>query len=218
MEIVKKYITNRGKLIFSAVFLSLFVILPILALVFSVVKIDTSNFQYLWVNLLFEYSLDTIYLITITSIFSLLFGILPAWYMSTNEFKFKNIYDIFLYLPLAIPAYIMAFTYSDVLSYTGPIQSFSRKYFPDFADLINQDYLQIEVLGIIMALSLYPYIYTACRLSFSLIGANYINLSRSLGMSRLKTFLKIVIPLSRVAIFSGLFLIIMEVLNEYGAV
>ncbi len=218
MEIVKKYITNRGKLIFSTVFLSLFVILPILALVFSVVKIDTSNFQYLWDNLLFEYSLDTIYLITITSIFSLLFGILPAWYMSTNEFKFKNIYDIFLYLPLAIPAYIMAFTYSDVLSYTGPIQSFSRKYFPDFADLINQDYLQIEVLGIIMALSLYPYIYTACRLSFSLIGANYINLSRSLGMSRLKTFFKIVIPLSRVAIFSGLFLIIMEVLNEYGAV
>ena len=198
MEIVKKYITNRGKLIFSTVFLSLFVILPILALVFSVVKIDTSNFQYLWDNLLFEYSLDTIYLITITSIFSLLFGILPAWYMSTNEFKFKNIYDIFLYLPLAIPAYIMAFTYSDVLSYTGPIQSFSRKYFPDFANLINKDYLQIEVLGIIMALSLYPYIYTACRLSFSLIGSNYINLSRSLGMSRLKTFFKIVIPLSKI--------------------
>ena len=218
MEIVKKYITSRGKLIFSTVFLSLFVILPILALIFSVAVVDTSNFQYLWDNLLFEYSLDTIYLISITSIFSLLFGILPAWYVSTNEFKFKNIYDIFLYLPLAIPAYIMAFTYSDVLSYTGPIQSFSRKYFPDFANLINKDYLQIEVLGIIMALSLYPYIYTACRLSFSLIGANYINLSRSLGMSRLKTFFKIVIPLSRVAIFSGLFLIIMEVLNEYGAV
>ena len=218
MEIVKKYITNRGKLIFSTVFLSLFVILPILALIFSVVKVDTSNFQYLWDNLLFEYSLDTIYLIAITSIFSLLFGILPAWYMSTHEFKFKNIYDIFLYLPLAIPAYIMAFTYSDVLSYTGPIQSFSRKYFPDFANLINKDYLQIEVLGIIMALSLYPYIYSACRLSFSLIGSNYFNLSRSLGMSRLKTFFKIVIPLSRVAIFSGLFLVVMEVLNEYGAV
>ena len=135
MEIVKKYITNRGKLIFSTVFLSLLIILPILALIFSVAIIDTSNFQYLWDNLLFEYSLDTIYLIAITSIFSLLFGILPAWYMSTHEFKFKNIYDIFLYLPLAIPAYIMAFTYSDVLSYTGPIQSFSRKYFPDFANL-----------------------------------------------------------------------------------
>ena len=86
-----------------------------------------------------------------------------------------------LYLPLAIPAYIMAFTYSDILSYTGPMQSIARKYFPFLSDILNQDYLQIEVLGVIMALSLYPYIYTACRLSFSLIGSNYIELSKSLG-------------------------------------
>ena len=112
----------------------------------------------------------------------------------------------------------MAFTYSDILSYTGPLQSFTRKYLPDFSSLFNQDYMQIEVLGIIMALSLYPYIYTACRLSFSLIGSNYIELSKSLGMSSSKTFLKIIIPLSRVSIFSGLFLVVMEVLNEYGAV
>ena len=78
----------------------------------------------------------------------------------------------------------MAFTYSDILSYTGPMQSFLRNYFPELAIFFNQDYLQIEILGIIMALALYPYIYTACRLSFSLVGSNYIDLSRSLGMSR----------------------------------
>ena len=69
-----------------------------------------------------------------------------------------------------------------------------------------------------MALVLYPYLYTACRISFSLIGSNYINISKNLGMSQFKTFFKIIIPISRVSIFSGLFLIIMEVLNEYGAV
>ena len=69
-----------------------------------------------------------------------------------------------------------------------------------------------------MALVLYPYIYTACRISFSLIGSNYIKVARNLGMSQLKTFFKIIIPISRVSIFSGLFLVIMEVLNEYGAV
>ena len=57
-----------------------------------------------------------------------------------------------------------------------------------------------------------------CIRDSSLVGANYIDLSRSLGMSKTKTFYKIVIPLSRVSIFSGLFLVIMEVLNEYGAV
>lgn len=218
MEINKKYHSNSRKLILSTVLLSLIVILPIVALIISTGNIDTSNFKYLWNNLLFDYSFDTVYLVSITSFFSLLFGVLPAWYISTNNFKGNNIYDILLYLPLAIPVYIMAFTYSDILSYTGPMQSFARDYFPDLAGFLNQDYLQIEVLGVIMALALYPYIYTACRLSFSLVGANYIDLSRSLGMSRTKTFYKIVIPLSRVSIFSGLFLVIMEVLNEYGAV
>ncbi len=218
MEIKKKYLSNSSKLILSTVFLLIIVLLPIISLLFSVFGVEASNFSYLWENLLVEYSLDTIYLVLITSFFSLIFGVIPAWFISTNNFKGKNFYDIMLYLPLAIPSYIMAFTYSDILSYTGPLQSFTRKYLPDFSSLFNQDYMQIEVLGIIMALSLYPYIYTACRLSFSLIGSNYIELSKSLGMSSSKTFLKIIIPLSRVSIFSGLFLVVMEVLNEYGAV
>jgi iron(III) transport system permease protein len=98
------------------------------------------------------------------------------------------------------------------------MQSFLRNYYPDIYPYFNQDYLQIEILSILMALVLYPYIYTACRISFSLIGSNYIKIAKNLGMSQLKTFFKIIIPISRVSIFSGLFLVIMEVLNEYGAV
>jgi len=218
LEINKKYLSNSWKLILSTVFILFIVLLPIISLIYSVLGVEANNLSYLWDNLLVEYSIDTLYLVTLTSFFSLIFGIIPAWFVSTSNFKGKNFYDIMLYLPLAIPAYIMAFTYSDILSFTGPIQSFARKYYPDLADFLNQDYMQIEVLGIIMALSLYPYIYTACRLSFSLIGSNYIELSKSLGMSSTKTFFKIIIPLSRVSIFSGLFLVIMEVLNEYGAV
>ena len=218
MEIKKKYLLNSRNLVISTVFLALLVILPLLYLISSTLGVEAKNFSYLWDNLLVEYSIDTLYLVSITSFFSLIFGVIPAWFISTNNFKGKNFYDIMLYLPLAIPAYIMAFTYSDVLSYTGPIQSCARKYFPELSELLNQDYLQIEILGIIMALSLYPYIYTACRLSFSLIGSNYIDLSKSLGISSTKTFFKIIIPLSRVSIFSGLFLVVMEVLNEYGAV
>ena len=145
MEINKKYHSNNRKLILSTVILSLIVILPIVALILSTINIDTSNFKYLWNNLLFDYSYDTIYLVSITSFFSLIFGVLPAWYVSTNNFTGKNIYDFLLYLPLSIPVYIMAFTYSDILSYTGPMQSFARNYFPDLASLLNQDYLQIEM-------------------------------------------------------------------------
>ena len=207
----EKYYSNNRKLTLSTVLLSIIIILPILTLIVSTTSIDGSNFKYLWDNLLYDYSFNTVSCSN-NIFFALLFGVIPAWFVSTFKFKGKNIYDFLLYLPLAIPVYIMAFTYSDILSFTGPIQSFTRKYFSNFSELLNQDYLQIEVLGILMALALYPYIYTACRLSFSLIGSNYIELSKSLGMSKSKTFFKIVIPLSRVSIFSGLFLVIMEVL------
>ena len=198
--------------------ISLVLICPLIYLVYSVLGLNLENFIYLWNNLLVGYSLNTLYLVFLTSIFSLILGIIPAWFISTSNFKGKNFFDVVLFLPLAIPSYIIAFTYSDILSYTGPLQSFLRNYYPDIYPYFNQDYLQIEILSILMALVLYPYIYTACRISFSLIGSNYIKIARNLGMSQLKTFFKIIIPISRVSIFSGLFLVIMEVLNEYGAV
>ena len=134
------------------------------------------------------------------------------------KFKGRRFYDLVLFLPLAIPTYIMAFTYGDILSYTGPIQSYVRNNFSEIYYLFNKDFLQIEILAIILGLALYPYIYSVSRVSFSLIGSNYLNLSKSLGLSSFKTFIKIILPLSSPAIFSGLFLVIMEVLNEYGAV
>tara|TARA_B100000963_G_C22626981_1_gene672870 strand:+ start:902 stop:2518 length:1617 start_codon:yes stop_codon:yes gene_type:complete len=218
LEIKSKYLGNKRKLILSSILLSCLIILPLLALIFSIFGVEASSFFYLWDNLLLDYSIDTIYLVTLVSFFSLILGVIPAWFVSTTNFPAKNIYDVMLYLPLAIPSYIMAFTYSDILSYTGPLQVFIREYLPKYSYFFNHDYLQIEILGIIMALSLYPYIYTSCRISFSLIGSNYIYLAKSLGIPPLRTFFKIIVPISRVSIFSGLFLVIMEVLNEYGAV
>ena len=112
----------------------------------------------------------------------------------------------------------MAFTYSDILSFTGPLQSFLRNNVNSIYPLFNNDYLQIELLGIFLALSLSPYIYSVSRVSFSMIGSSYLDISKNLGLSSFKTFWKIILPLSRPAIFAGLFLVIMEVLNEYGAV
>ena len=119
---------------------------------------------------------------------------------------------------MAIPTYIMSFTYSDLLSYTGPLQFYLRKNLPDVAPYFNNDYLQIEVLGVLLGLALYPYVYTALRVSFSLIGSSYIDVAKNLGLSDVKMFFKVVLPLSKPALFSGLFLVVMEVLNEYGAV
>ena len=209
--------SSKKKLV-ALLLITLILTIPIIVLIYSTIGTNLSNFNYLWDYLLVDYSINTIKLVFMTIFFSLIFGVLPAWFVSTTDFKLKKTYDLLLYMPLAIPTYIMAFTYSDIVSYTGPIQSFFRNYAPKFAENINVDYLQIEFLSILLSLSLYPYVYTTCRIAFSRIGTSYINLSKTLGLSEFSTFFKIAIPISRAAIFSGLFLIVMEVLNEYGAV
>lgn len=199
-------------------FLALFLLLPIIIIFLKIFVDKGDSFKYLLDNFLVEYSINTLYLVLLTSFFSLIIGILPAWIVSLYKFPGRTFYDIVLFLPLAIPSYIMAFTYSDILSYTGPLQSFFRKYFNELYPFFNRDYLQIEILGLILAFALSPYIYSVSRVSFSMIGSTYINISKNLGLSSFKIFYKIIIPLSTPAIFSGLFLVIMEVLNEYGAV
>ena len=219
MEIKNKiFLLENKRWIFGSVFFAILLLLPIFTLLYKLFFIEGNSFSYLWETILLDYTFNTFYLILLTSFFSLLFGILPAWFISNYNFKGRSFLDVALYLPLAIPSYIMAFTYSDILSFTGPIQTFLRANFVDISETFNQDYLQIEILGIILALALYPYIYTASRVSFSLLGANYINISKNLGLSTFKIFIKVILPLSRPAIFSGLFLVLMEVLNEYGAV
>jgi len=187
--------------------LLLFVLIfsPILFLLVKSFNQDTESLLYLFKNLLFDYSVNTIYLVLITSFFSLIIGIIPAWYVSNYQFAGRRIVDLILYLPLAIPTYIMAFTYSELLSFTGPFR-------------ITYDFLQIEILGILLAFSLYPYIYSVSRISFSLFGSRYYDMAKNLGLNAYQTIIKVVFPLSRPAILSGLFLVVMEVLNEYGAV
>lgn len=219
MEIIKNYfIVENKRWIVGSLFIAFLLLLPIATLFIKLFSDPGNNFSYLWGTVLIDYTFNTFYLILITSLFTLLFGLFPAWIISNYRFIGRNFYDLVLFLPLAIPSYIMGFTYIDILSFTGPIQSFLRNNFPWLATYFNIDYLQIETLGILLGLALYPYVYTAARVAFSLLGSNYIDLSKSLGLSTIKIFYKIILPLSRPAIFSGLFLVCMEVLNEYGAV
>ena len=219
MEVRRKFVQiEHKKWVLASLFVGFLLLLPMFFLFTKLFQVPSFDFFYLWDTLLLDYSFNTFYLILITSVFAIIFGVMPAWFVSNHDFKLRNFFDLVLYLPLAIPTYIMSFTYSDLLSYTGPLQFFLRKNLPDVAPYFNNDYLQIEVLGVLLGLALYPYVYTALRVSFSLIGSSYIDVAKNLGLSDVKMFFKVVLPLSKPALFSGLFLVVMEVLNEYGAV
>ena len=200
----------------SFVFITLIgivITMPIFFIVFESFSLDLSltNFHESIIN----YTSETFKLIFYTSIISLLLAVPSAWIISHYELKFKTIIDLLLVLPLSIPCYIMAFTYADLLGFNGYVDLFLRNI---FNARLTFDVITIEWLSIFLALALYPYVYTTSRISFSLLGTTYLDLAKSLGMPGLSRIFKVGLPLSLSGIFSGLLLVVMEILNEYGAV
>lgn len=189
------------------------IIVPIVVVFFQILNLsieDLTNF--LDTNFL-HYFNQTFTLILLTSFYSLTFAVFPAFFVTFFNIKFKKTIDLLLILPLAIPCYILAFSYSDMLGFNGPVYNFLSIYFNFKSDVLN-----VNWLSIFLAFSLYPYIYITSRISFSLIGSTYLNLSKTLNLSKFSIIFKVILPLSFSGIFSGLMLVIMETLNEYGAV
>ena len=200
----------------SSVFITLIgivITMPIFFIVIESFSLDLSltNFH----NSIKRYISETTKLVFYTAIITLLLAVPAAWVVTHYKLKFKTIIDLLLVLPLSIPCYIMAFTYADLLGFNGYVDVF-------FRNILNArltfDVITIEWLSIFLALALYPYVYTTSRISFSLTGTTYLNLAKSLGMPSLIRIFKVGLPLSISGIFSGLLLVVMEILNEYGAV
>ncbi len=190
-----------------------FIIVPIIVIFFQTLNLSSKDLIDFFNSNFLNYLNRTLVLIFLTSLYSLIFAVIPAFLVTFCNIPFKKTIDLFLILPLAIPCYILAFSYSDMLGFNGPIFNFLNSYFN-----FNSDILNINWLSIFLAFSLYPYIYVTSRISFSLIGSTYLNLSKSLNLSNYAIIFKVILPLSFSGIFSGLMLVIMEVLNEYGAV
>ena len=122
--------------------------------------------------------------------------------------------------PLAVPTYIVAFSYVEVLDYTGPVQSAIRSVF-GFKTSRDYWFPEIRSLGgaiFVMGLVLYPYVYLTTRASFLIQSASTLDVSRTLGASPYGLFFRIALPLARPAIVIGVSLALMECLNDIGAV
>lgn len=186
----------------------LFVAIPIIAIFFNLFKGPGSTWSHLVTYLLLEYIQNSVVLILGASIITLLFGISTAWLVSRYHFPFRKQLEWMLILPLAIPSYITAYAYAGVFDYGGVIEVLAS---------IKMDIMNIYGLIFIMSISLYPYVYVASRAFFLNQSYNIIEASKILGANEKKTFFKLVLPLARPAIVGGLILVLMEVLNDYGA-
>lgn len=147
-------------------------------------------------------------------------GTAAAWLVTMYRFPGRELLDRLLVLPLAVPTYIVAYCYVELLDYAGPVQTHLRSAF-GFATASEYWFPQVHSLGgavFVFSCVLYPYVYLTARASFAQQSVCVLEVARTLGRSPLATFADVALPMARPAIAAGVALVIMECLNDLGAV
>ena len=180
---------------------------------------STSVWLHLTKTVLPEYIYNSLSLMLGVAIGSILFGVGSAWIIARYDFYGRNFIQWALLLPLAMPAYITAYSYTGLLDAAGPIQSYIRHSF----GLNYGEYWfpEIQSLGgaiIIMSLVLYPYIYLLARSAFLEQSDSIQKSCRLMGYNNWQSFFLVALPIARPAILAGLALTLMETLADYGTV
>ena len=162
---------------------------------------------------------NTLILCTGVALGVVLVGVGCAWLVSMHNFPGRRLFEWALVLPMAIPAYVMAYTYTDLLQFVGPVQTWLRAtmgwepgqyWFPD-----------VRTVGgavLVFVFVHYPYVYLLARAAFLERASGMLEVGRSLGLSPWRSFWRISLPLARPAIATGAALALMETLADYGAV
>lgn len=202
--------------------LALILFTPVLALLYQsfIAEALDSSFQDLLDTVLFDYVLNSLYVVLGTLIFAAIFAIGPAWWCARYEFKGRNVLQWLMVFPLAIPAYISAYIYTDALDYAGPIQIALREWFGWNSP---QDYWFFDVRSIVganimLGLALYPYVYLLLRNAFANQSDHLDHAARLMGANSRQVFFGIRLKLARPALAIGLTLVAMESLADFGTV
>ncbi|MBD2329603.1 iron ABC transporter permease [Alkalinema sp. FACHB-956] len=143
-----------------------------------------------------------------------------AWLVTLCRFPGRRLFEWALLLPLAAPSYILAYTYTELLDYYGPIQTQLRQLFgwESAADYWFPNVRSLPGAILMLTLVLYPYVYLIARSAFLTQSVVTLEASRSLGCNPWQSFFRVAIPLARPAIIAGLSLALMETLNDFGTV
>jgi len=192
------------------------VLLPIFSIVLSLFAPPNENWLHIQQYLLKGYVLQTLWLVLFTGFFSVLLGVTLAWLIAAYDFPLKRFFRWTLVLPLTIPPYIAAYTYSAMFSYTGVVQTTIRSVFGTQPDPRLFDIMSLPGAVFIFTLFLYPYVYLITRSFLERQSGAYIENAILLGRKPLSIFFRVVLPLSRPAIIGSLMLVIFEVISDYG--
>lgn len=202
-----------------AVVIAAFLSLPVIVIVSYVFQADGALWKHLFETVLNDYLINSLLLLLGVGTGVLVLGVPTAWLTSMCSFPGRRWLSWALLLPLAVPAYIIAYTYTGLLDFAGPVQIWIR----ELTGLGYGDYwfFEIRSLGgaiVMMSLVLYPYVYLMARAAFLEQSVSSIEVGCSLGYSRWRAMWSLALPMARPAIIAGLSLALMETLADYGTV
>ncbi|MCP5416258.1 MAG: iron ABC transporter permease [Chromatiaceae bacterium] len=205
----------RAGVLFSALLLAL----PVFV-VFSFLFVPAGDvWRHLVATVLSDYLSNSFILVGGVAIGVLLLGIPTAWATTVYEFPGRRFFEWALLLPLAIPAYIIAYTYTGLLEFAGPVQGALRAVFGWSAgDYVFPEVRSLGGAVLMLSLVLYPYVYMLSRASFLGQSLSTLEAGRVLGAGPWRVFFSVTLPLARPAVVTGLSLALMETLADYGTV
>jgi len=190
---------------------------PVLAVLVAAFGDSGGVWSHLYDTVLGRYISNTLILMAGVGVVAIGFGVSSAWVVSRYDFAGRRILEWMLLLPAAIPAYIIAYSYTEFFEYAGPLQSALRHLF-DWQSPRDYWFPEIRSLGgaiLVMASVLYPYIYMVTRIAFRLTPASLFEIALVHNRSQ---FWQVGLPLARPAIMAGLALVMMEVMSDFGTV
>lgn len=195
-------------------------VLPLVALILQALQPDEAVFGHLMATVLPTYIINSLLLIFWVSLGALLLALPCAWLMARCEFVGRRYLQWALLLPLAMPGYIVAYVYTDLLDYAGPVQRSLRSIFGWNSP---QDYLfpDIRTLGgaaCMLSLVLFPYIYLLARTAFMEQSLSLAHASRIMGCSPWQSFWRLSLPMARPALAVGVALVAMETAADFATV
>ncbi|MDY6936890.1 MAG: iron ABC transporter permease [Cyanobacteriota bacterium] len=199
--------------------IALLVASPVLV-VLSNVFVDASPiWRHLASTVLIRYITNSFWLALGVGCGVLLLGVGTAWLVTMCRFPNRGLFEWALLLPMAAPAYILAYTYTEFLEFSGPVQTLLRQIFGwEYGDYWFPNIRSLFGAIAMMSLTLYPYVYLLARVAFLEQSVCTLEASRVLGCNPWRSFFTTALPLARPAIVAGLALALMETLNDFGTV
>lgn len=198
--------------------LALLLLLPILALTVEALSRSSPVFLHLHQTVLWDYVGNSIKLCLGVVGLALIWGVPSAWLVARYRFPGRSAFRWALLLPLALPAYLAAFVYTEWLDYAGVVQRTIRQLF-GFQNANDYPFFEIRSMGgamFVLSLMFAPYVYWLCLIYFERFPASIWHSARLLGASEKRLFWRIALPLARPAIAVGCTLVAMETLADFG--